>query len=189
MSFYPKNGLGILKGDEMKVLKAPLKNEDLEELKVGEEVLIAGTIYAARDAVHRIMYEAIINGQELPVDLNGQIIYYVGPCPAPPGKIIGSAGPTTSGRMDSYTPVLLEKGLKCMIGKGNRDDMVIEAIKKNKALYLAAIGGAGAYLAKKITAVETVAYEELGPEALLRMEVKDFPCIVAIDVRGNCIYK
>lgn len=173
----------------MKVIKAPLKNEDLEELKVGEEVLVQGTIYAARDAAHRNMYDAILNGQKLPIDLDGQIIYYVGPCPAPPGKVIGSAGPTTSGRMDSYTPILLENGLKCMIGKGNRDDMVIDAIKKYKAIYLAAVGGAGAYLAQKITAVETVAYEELGPEAILRLEVKDFPCIVAIDVWGNSIYR
>lgn len=173
----------------MKILKAPLQNEVLEELEVGEEVLIQGTIYAARDAAHKNMYEAIINGQELPIDLDGQIIYYVGPCPAPPGKVIGSAGPTTSGRMDSYTPVLLAKGLKGMIGKGNRDATVVEAIKQYKAVYLAAIGGAGAYLAKKITSVETVAYPELGPEALMRMEVKDFPCIVAIDARGNSIYK
>lgn len=173
----------------MKNLQAPLKNEDIEELVVGEEVLIQGTIYAARDAAHRNIYEAILNDENLPIDLAGQIIYYVGPCPAPPNKVIGSAGPTTSGRMDSYTPTLLEKGLKCMIGKGNRDDMVIEAIKKYKAVYLATIGGAGAYLARKITSVETVAYEELGPEALLRLEVKDFPCIVAIDIEGNNIYK
>ncbi len=173
----------------MRVLKAPLKGEDIESLQVGEQVFLEGIIYAARDAAHRNMYEAILNGTGLPLDLEGQIIYYAGPSPAPPGKIIGSAGPTTSGRMDMYTPALLAKGLKCMVGKGSRDDIVIEAIKEHKAVYLVTIGGAGAYLAQRIVAVQTVAYEELGPEAILRLEVKDFPCIVAIDAAGNNIFK
>lgn len=173
----------------MRILQAPLKNEDIENLQIGEQVLLQGYIYAARDAAHGIMYEAIIQNEKLPIDLEGQIIYYVGPCPAPPEKVIGSAGPTTSGRMDFHTPALLEKGLKCMVGKGNRDAKVIEAMKKYKAIYLATIGGAGAFLAKKILAVETIAYEELGAEALLRLEVQDFPCIVAIDSKGNNIYE
>ena len=173
----------------MRVLKAPLKGEDIESLQVGEQVFLEGIIYAARDAAHRNMFEAILNGTGLPLDLEGQIIYYAGPSPAPPGKIIGSAGPTTSGRMDMYTPALLAKGLKCMVGKGSRDDIVIEAIKEHKAVYLVTIGGAGAYLAQRIVAVQTVAYEELGPEAILRLEVKDFPCIVAIDAAGNNIFK
>jgi fumarate hydratase subunit beta len=127
-------------------------------------------------------------GEELPFDINGQIIYYVGPCPAPPGKIIGSAGPTTSGRMDAYAPLLIGKGLRAMIGKGDRSPGVIDAMKEFGAVYLAAVGGAGAYLAQKITAVETIAYPELGPEALLKMQVVDFPCVVAIDAYGNNIY-
>lgn len=173
----------------MKILQAPLNNEDIENLQVGEYVLLQGYIYAARDAAHRNMYESLLKGEELPVELDGQIIYYVGPCPAPPEKIIGSAGPTTSGRMDFYTPALLAKGLKCMVGKGDRDAKVIEAIKQHKAVYLATIGGAGAYLAQKIIGVETIAYQELGAEALLRLEVKDFPGIVAIDINGNNIYE
>lgn len=172
----------------MKVLRAPLDPEILEGLKAGEEVRIEGTVYAARDAAHKNMVEALKQGENLPFDIQGQIIYYVGPCPAPPGRVIGSAGPTTSGRMDLYTPTLLARGLKAMIGKGARNAEVITAIKKHKAVYLAAVGGAGAYLARKITAVETVAYPELGPEALLKLTVQDFPCIVAIDCQGGNIY-
>jgi fumarate hydratase subunit beta len=134
------------------------------------------------------MVESMAKGEELPFDINGQIIYYVGPCPAPPGKIIGSAGPTTSGRMDAYAPLLIGKGLRAMIGKGDRSPGVIDAMKEFGAVYLAAVGGAGAYLAQKITAVETIAYPELGPEALLKMHVVDFPCVVAIDAYGNNIY-
>jgi fumarate hydratase subunit beta len=124
----------------------------------------------------------------LPFDLEGQIIYYVGPCPAPPGKVIGSAGPTTSGRMDAYTPFLIERGLKAMIGKGDRSSEVIAAMKKYGAVYLATVGGAGAYLAERIKKVETIAYPELGPEALLKLELRQFPCIVAIDCQGHNIY-
>lgn len=172
----------------IKNLSAPLNREDILQLHMGDEILINGTVYAARDAAHKNMVESMDQGEELPFDVNGQIIYYVGPCPAPPGKIIGSAGPTTSGRMDAYAPSLIEKGLRAMIGKGNRSQGVIAAMKKFNAVYLAAVGGAGAYLAQKITAVETIAYPELGPEALLKMQVKDFPCVVAIDVYGNNIY-
>jgi fumarate hydratase subunit beta len=172
----------------VKILSAPLNKEDILELHMGDEVLINGTIYAARDAAHKNMVESMSKGEELPLDVNGQIIYYVGPCPAPPGKVIGSAGPTTSGRMDAYAPLLIEKGLRVMIGKGNRSQDVIDTMKKFGAVYLAAVGGAGAYLAKKITAAETIAYPELGPEALLKMQVTDFPCVVAIDAYGNNIY-
>lgn len=172
----------------MKVIKAPLSREDILELKMGEEVLVEGSIYTARDAAHKRIAEAIRTGQDLPFDPNGQIIYYVGPCPAPPGRVVGSAGPTTSGRMDAYAPLLIKRGLRVMIGKGSRDEAVIEAMQKYGALYLAAVGGAGAYLARKIVAAEIVAYPELGPEAILKLEVKDFPCIVAIDAQGNNIY-
>jgi fumarate hydratase subunit beta len=171
-----------------KNLSAPLNKADILQLHMGEEVLINGTIYAARDAAHKNIVESMSKGEELPFDMSGQIIYYVGPCPAPPGKIIGSAGPTTSGRMDAYAPLLIEKGLRVMIGKGNRNQGVIDAMKEYGAVYLAAVGGAGAYLAKKITAVETIAYPELGPEALMKMQVIDFPCVVAIDAYGNNIY-
>jgi fumarate hydratase subunit beta len=173
----------------VKIIVPPLKDGDINELKAGDEVLIRGVIYGARDAAHKKMADGHQNGCDWPVDLQGQVVYYVGPCPAPPGRVIGSAGPTTSGRMDSYTPVMLEAGLKGMIGKGQRSQEVIEAIVKYKAVYFAAIGGAGAFIAKTIKKVETVAYKELGPEALVKMEVYDFPCIVAIDIYGNSLYK
>lgn len=173
----------------MKTISAPLSEEEVRQLKVGDEVLVQGVVYAARDAAHRNMVETLRRGEKLPFDIDGQIIYYVGPCPAPPGRVIGSAGPTTSGRMDSYAPLLIENGLKVMIGKGHRDENVIEAMQKYGAVYLAAVGGAGAYLAKRIVSAEVVAWPELGPEALRKLEFKDFPCIVAIDARGNNIYK
>lgn len=172
----------------MKIIKAPVSDEDILNLKMGEEVLVEGTVYAARDAAHKRMTESLQKGESLPFDIKGQIIYYVGPCPAPPGKIIGSAGPTTSGRMDSYTPLLLSCGLKVMIGKGERSAEVIEAMKKYGSVYLAAVGGAGVYLAHKIKEVEVIAYKDLGPEALLKLKVENFPCIVAIDAKGNNIY-
>lgn len=172
----------------MKILRAPVTDDDIKTLAVGEEVLVEGVVYAARDAAHKRMVESLQKGEELPLDLKGQIIYYVGPCPAPPGKITGSAGPTTSGRMDSYTPFLLACGLKVMIGKGDRSSEVVEAMKRYKAVYLAAVGGAGVYLAQKIKEEEIVAYEDLGPEALRRFRVESFPCIVAIDTEGNNIY-
>lgn len=171
------------------ILRAPLENSILQQLKAGDEVLVQGTVYAARDAAHQKMIAALESGDQLPFDIAGQIIYYVGPCPAPPGRIIGSAGPTTSSRMDVYTPALLARGLKAMIGKGDRSQIVKDAMIKYGAVYLAAVGGAGVYLSRRITSVETVAYPELGPEALLKMEFKDFPCIVAIDNQGNSVYK
>lgn len=173
----------------VKRLKAPLDENEVRSLRVGDEILIDGYIYAARDAAHKRMIAAIEEGQELPFDPWGQIIYYVGPCPAPPGKVIGSAGPTTSGRMDAYTPALLERGLRGMIGKGDRSQAVIDAMSKNGAVYLAAVGGAGVYLAERIVSVNPVAYPELGPEALLRLEVDSFPCLVAIDSQGDNIYE
>lgn len=172
----------------MRIIKAPLNRDNILELKMGEEVLVEGVVYAARDAAHKRMVEAIQAGEDLPFDATGQIIYYVGPCPAPPGRVIGSAGPTTSGRMDAYAPFLIERGLKVMIGKGPRNQEVIKAMQKHGAVYLAAVGGAGAYLAQKIVASEIVAYSDLGPEALLKLEFKAFPCIVAIDAQGNNIY-
>lgn len=171
------------------ILRAPLENSILQQLKAGDEVLVQGTVYAARDAAHQKMIAALESGDQLPFDIAGQIIYYVGPCPAPPGRIIGSAGPTTSSRMDVYTPALLARGLKAMIGKGDRSQIVKDAMIKYGAVYLAAVGGAGVYLSRRITSVEIVAYPELGPEALLKMEFKDFPCIVAIDNQGNSVYK
>jgi fumarate hydratase subunit beta len=172
----------------MIVLRAPLMGEDIYRLKSGDQVMVEGTVYAARDAAHKNMVNAIEQGLSLPFDLEGQIIYYVGPCPAPPGKVIGSAGPTTSGRMDAYTPFLIERGLKAMIGKGDRSSEVIAAMKKYGEVYLATVGGAGAYLAERIKKVETIAYPELGPEALLKLELRQFPCIVAIDCQGHNIY-
>lgn len=173
----------------MKTIRAPLNEEDVRKLQVGEEVMVQGLVYAARDAAHRKMIETLDNGEFLPFDIEGQMIYYVGPCPAPPGRVIGSAGPTTSGRMDSYAPRLIEKGLRVMIGKGKRDQGVIDAMKQYGAVYLAAVGGAGAYLSKRIVSAEVVAYPELGPEALRKLEFRDFPCIVAIDSQGNNVYE
>ena len=172
----------------MKTIRAPLNLQDIVGLHAGDEVLVEGTVYAARDAAHQRITAAIRGDQELPFDPNGQIIYYVGPCPAPPGRVIGSAGPTTSGRMDAYAPLLIEKGLRAMIGKGSRNQEVKTAMQKYGAVYLITVGGAGAYLAKRIIAAEIVAYPELGPDAIYKFEVKDFPCIVAIDMYGNDIY-
>lgn len=172
----------------MKILRTPLVGYDIEKLSAGDYVLVQGTVYAARDAAHKRMVEGLDKGLPLPFEIEGQVIYYVGPCPAPAAKIIGSAGPTTSGRMDAYAPRLIQLGLKAMIGKGDRSLEVVENMRKHKAVYLAAAGGAGAYLARHIAALKTVAYPELGPEALLKLEVRGFPCIVAIDARGNSLY-
>jgi len=169
-------------------LKAPLKNEDVEKLKIGDRVLINGIIYTGRDAAHKRLFDLLKAGKDLPFDIQGQIIYYVGPTPAKPGQVFGSAGPTTSYRMDAYAPSLIEKGLKGMIGKGMRSDTVKEAIKKYKAIYFAATGGAGALLAKRVKKAEVVAYEDLGPEAIRRLEVEDLPVIVINDVKGNDLY-
>jgi fumarate hydratase subunit beta len=169
-------------------LKTPLRDEEVEKLKRGDRVLISGVVYTGRDAAHKRLIDLLKAGKDLPFDIRGQIIYYVGPAPAKPGQILGSAGPTTSYRMDAYSPALIEKGLKGMIGKGMRSEAVKEAMKKYKAVYFAATGGAGALLAKRVRKVEIVAYEDLGPEAIRRLEVEDLPVIVVNDVRGNDLY-
>ena len=169
-------------------ITTPLTDETIKNLKAGDSVLITGVIYAARDAAHKCMVEALDRGEELPVDFTGQMVYYVGPSPAKPGEPIGSAGPTTSGRMDPYAPRLLDKGLKGMIGKGYRSEAVVDSMKKNGVVYLVTTGGAAALIAKTIKAYEVVAYGDLGPEALARMEVVDFPAIVAIDSTGRNFY-
>jgi len=170
-------------------VRTPLAPEVVENLRIGQQVLLSGKLYTGRDAAHKKLIELLDRGEELPIDLQGQVIYYVGPAPARPGKVIGSAGPTTSGRMDAYAPRLLEMGLKGMIGKGYRSAEVVEAIKKYKAVYFAAVGGAGALIAKSIKKAQVVAYPELGPEAIYELEVEDFPVIVINDVFGGDLYK
>jgi fumarate hydratase subunit beta len=170
-------------------IASPINENALVNLKAGERVLISGTIYTARDAAHKRMSETIQRGEELPFDLKGQTIYYVGPTPAKPGQVIGSAGPTTSGRMDKYTPALLDRGLKGMIGKGYRSQEVINSMKKNKAVYFAAIGGSGALIARSIKSMEVIAYEDLGPEAIYKLTLEDFPAVVIIDSEGNDWYQ
>jgi fumarate hydratase subunit beta len=167
----------------------PLTNEVIMELKAGDRVLITGVIYTGRDMAHKYMVEGSTKGVPLPFDLTGQVLYYTGPTPAPPGRPIGAAGPTTSYRMDKYAPALLELGLKGMIGKGPRGPEVKDAIKKYKAVYFAAIGGAGALMSKAIRKAEVIAYPELGAEAVMRLEVEDFPAIVANDVHGADLYR
>lgn len=172
-----------------KRISAPLKKEELIELQAGDYVYISGTIYSARDAAHKRMYESMIDGKEIPISLKNNIIYYLGPTPAKEGQVIGSAGPTTASRMDKYTPLLLENGLNGMIGKGKRSQEVINAIVKYQSVYFAAVGGAGALLSKCIKKSEVVAYDDLGTEAIRKMEVKDFPVIVVIDSKGNNLYE
>lgn len=167
----------------------PLTASVIEELHAGDQVLISGTLYTARDAAHKRLVESIRAEERLPVDLDGQVIYYVGPAPARPGMVMGSAGPTTSGRMDRYTPDLLAAGLKGMIGKGYRNDQVRSAIRRYGAVYFAAVGGSGAYLARRIRSAEVVAYDDLGPEAIYRLEVQDFPAIVVNDCHGADLYQ
>jgi fumarate hydratase subunit beta len=174
---------------ETKKIKTPLNEADLEGLKVGDKVMLTGPIYSARDAAHKRIVDLIEKNQDLPFELKGAAVYYVGPSPAKPGYAIGSAGPTTSGRMDTYTPLLLSKGLKGMIGKGPRSAEVKAAMKQHGAVYFAAVGGAGALISKSITKSEVVAYPELGAEAVRVMEVKDLPLIVAIDMYGNDLYQ
>jgi fumarate hydratase subunit beta len=166
----------------------PLDKETISALKIGDKVSITGVVYAARDAAHKKLVDLIARGEDLPFKLAGQVIYYVGPTPAKPGYAVGAAGPTTSSRMDPYAPVLIERGLKGMIGKGPRSEQVKQAMVKHGAVYFAAIGGAGALISKSITKSEVIAYPELGAEAIRRMEVKDFPVIVAIDSTGNDLY-
>jgi len=178
-----------MRGETMAIyLKTPVDQEVLSSLKAGDEVFISGTIYTARDAAHKRMMELMESGKPLPFDIRGQFIYYVGPCPAPPGKVIGSAGPTTSGRMDVYTPKLIEMGLKGMIGKGARSREVVEAMKKHGAVYFGATGGAAALIASCIKKAEVIAFEDLGTEAVRRLEVENMPCTVIIDTRGNDLY-
>ncbi|ANV98134.1 fumarate hydratase [Helicobacter enhydrae] len=172
----------------MKILQAPFSHEELKNLRAGESVSINGHFLVARDAAHKRLFECIQNHQQLPVSLQGECVYYMGPSPANPGEVIGSAGPTTSGRMDVYTPTLLECGLRAMIGKGYRSQEVIDAIVKYEAVYFVCIGGAGALISQSIKKYEVLAYEDLGAEAIARIEVENFPCIVAIDSRGNNFY-
>ncbi len=170
-------------------LHTPLKDEDIEKLEIGDKVLLTGKIYAARDAAHKRLVQLIREGKSLPLPVKGQVIYYVGPTPEKPGMVIGSAGPTTSGRMDSYTPTLLDAGIKGMIGKGQRSKAVVDGIVRNKAVYFAATGGAGVLLAKSIKTSKVIAYEDLGPEALRELGVENFPLTVAIDTRGRDLYE
>ena len=175
---------------DIKKLTTPLTEEAIKDLKAGDSVALSGVIYTARDKAHKLMVETLAAGKELPVDLQNQLIYYVGPAPAKPGQPIGSCGPTTSGRMDSYAPVLMRQaGLKGMLGKGPRNQGVIDAMVECGAVYLAAIGGTGVAISHAVKKAELIAYEELGTEALRRLEVEELPCIVAIDAEGNDLYK
>ncbi len=170
-------------------LKTPLTDEKIASLRIGNRVLITGIIYTARDAAHKRLVELADQGKELPFDVQNQIIYYVGPSPARPGRPIGSCGPTTSYRMDVYTPKLLAMGLKATIGKGNRSEDVIEAMKQYRAVYFAATGGAAALLARSVQKADIIAYQDLGAEAIMRLEVADFPVVVANDIYGNDLYR
>ena len=172
-----------------KFITTPLTVQKVEELQAGDYVYITGTIYTARDAAHLRMYDTMQSGKEIPIDLQNNIIYYLGPTPEREGQVIGSAGPTTSSRMDKYTPLLLAHGLKGMIGKGRRSKEVIEAMIREKAVYFAAVGGAGALLSKKIKQSRVIAYEDLGTEAIRELYVEDFPVIVVIDSQGNNLYE
>ena len=172
-----------------KYINAPISDEDARSLKSGDYVYITGTIYTARDAAHKRMYEILQKGGELPVDWKDQVIYYMGPSPAREGRPIGSAGPTTASRMDKYAPQLLDLGLGAMVGKGKRSQAVIDAIVRNGSVYFAAVGGAGALLSKCITSAEVVAYDDLGTEAIRKLTVENFPAIVVIDSEGNNLYE
>ena len=172
-----------------KIIKAPIDRDEISSLKSGDMVYITGTIYTARDAAHKRMSEALASGSDIPIELKDNIIYYMGPSPAREGRVIGSAGPTTASRMDKYTPALLNLGLGGMIGKGKRSKEVIDAIVRNKSVYFAAIGGAGALLSKAIVASEVIAYDDLGTEAIRKLKVEKFPAIVVIDSEGNNLYE
>ena len=173
----------------IKHITTPLTEETIKSLKAGDSVRITGPIYTARDAAHKRMTEALARGEKLPIDVRNNVIYYVGPTPEKPGRIVGSAGPTTSGRMDKYAPTLLDQGLKGMIGKGLRNKDVIDSCVKNCAVYFVAVGGAAVVIAESIKKQEMLAYEDLGPEAIRRYDVVDFPAIVCIDCEGNDFYK
>jgi fumarate hydratase subunit beta len=170
-------------------IRSPLNAEVIEKLRAGDQVRISGVIYSARDAAHKQLIETLDRGEELPFEIEGQTIYYMGPSPSRPGMVIGSAGPTTSGRMDAYAPRLMVVGLKGMIGKGSRSQEVKDAMRRYKAVYFAAIGGAGALIAKSIKKAEVVAYDDLGVEALRRLEVEDFPATVINDIYGGDLYE
>jgi fumarate hydratase subunit beta len=178
--------LGI---DEPIRITTPISEETVRSLKAGDRVLLSGVVYTGRDAAHKRLYELLQSGKELPVDLRGQVIYYVGPAPAKPGQVIGSAGPTTSGRMDAYAPALISYGLRGMIGKGLRSPAVTEAMAEHGAVYFAATGGAAALLARRVVSCEVVAYEDLGTEAIRRLVVEDLPLIVANDASGGDFYR
>ena len=173
----------------VKKITLPLTDEAIKNLKAGDSVLITGTMLTGRDAAHKRLFELIEKGENMPVDISGEVIYYVGPAPAKPGHAVGPAGPTSSYRMDKYTPILLDKGLKGMIGKGKRRKEVKDAMIKNGAVYFAAVGGAGAILSKSIRESEVIAYDDLGTEAIRRLYVEDFPVIVVIDCNGNDLYE
>ncbi len=175
--------------ESIKRIRAPFDDETARSLRAGDRVLITGTILAARDAAHKRLFEALEKGEPLPVDLKGAVVYYVGPSPAKPGQVIGSAGPTTAGRMDAYTPRLLAEGLKGMIGKGYRKKEVADAMKEYGVPYLAAVGGAGALISRSIRKYTVLAYPDLGTEALAAMEVEDFPAIVVMDCEGGNYYE
>lgn len=172
-----------------KYINVPIDTEEILKLNAGDYVYLTGTIYTARDAAHKRMYESLQRGENLPMEMKGNVIYYLGPSPAREGKVIGSAGPTTSSRMDKYTPALLELGLKCMIGKGKRSKEVKESIVQNGAVYFATVGGAGALLSRAILSSEVIAYEDLGTEAIRKLTVKDLPVIVVVDSHGNDLYE
>lgn len=172
-----------------KRISVPFTKDEVVTLHAGDYVYLTGIIYSARDAAHKRMYDTMLEGKEIPMDLKNNVIYYLGPTPAREGQVIGSAGPTTASRMDKYTPLLLDNGLNGMIGKGKRSQEVIDAIVRNKAVYFAAVGGAGALLSKCIKKSEVIAYDDLGTEAIRKMEVEDFPVIVVIDSEGNNLYE
>ena len=172
-----------------KQIQAPLLKEEIRDLRAGDYVYITGTLYTARDAAHKRMQEALDRGEDLPFDIRGQVIYYMGPSPAREGRPIGSAGPTTASRMDKYAPRLLDLGLKGMVGKGKRTREVLDAVVRNKAVYFAAVGGAGALLSKRILKSEVIAYEDLGTEAIRKLSVENFPVIVVADRFGNNLYE
>ena len=180
----------FIKGSGMdRYITTPLTTQKVEELRAGDYVYITGTIYTARDAAHQRMYECILQDRNIPINLQDNIIYYLGPTPEREGQVIGSAGPTTSSRMDKYTPVMLDRGLKGMIGKGKRSKEVIASMVQNKAVYFAAVGGAGALLSKKIIESKVIAYDDLGTEAIRELKVEEFPVIVVIDSKGDNLYE
>jgi fumarate hydratase subunit beta len=184
--------VNVNKKDEMMTpvkITAPLSTEIIGNLRAGEQVLLTGTIFTGRDAAHKRMIELLASNAPLPFDVHGQAIYYAGPCPAPPGRVIGSVGPTTSLRMDAYAPRLIQEGLRVMIGKGERSDAVIDAIRRYSGVYMSAVGGAGALISLCVESAELVAFGDLGTEAIYRLTVRDMPLVVAIDCKGGSIYE